>query len=755
MKKTILSLFLILCGGCQLFADFQVAKDGIPFAEIIVPAEEPEPVKNAAEELQLWTEKITGAKLPVLRNPGKLPNKIYLSCSRRILGQYPEEAAKLNGNDGYAVRQKSNCLYVFGSKAKGVLNGVYRLLFRNTDIIWARPNTEWTFYSRIPSLAFTETDYIDIPAFLVRGWQFNPPSEEEFMWATRNACNWTDWSISPGQVKRCQAWGHVLEAFGGHNVVGTYITESGYWKTHPEYFAYYEGKRLQPSTRIARSHLCYTNRNMIRDFIKEVDRIFPSRSGAICYGIRQEDGQLELCRCPECLADIILPGGRVVKKEDADFRSTQFFQFLNPIAEHVRKKWPDRLIQTYGYGFTEPPPAVPVMDNIEIQYCPIFKDVKHPLNSEKNSRSRDSLSGWLKKTNKIFVYEYYGLSGEYPRPCDVNTLEDMRYYLSKGITRIHSEIAKGDEKRKNIGAGKNIWDANGMYYWVMTQALWNPYQDVGTLRNEYLKRVYGPAADDMRRYFKEMEAAWNATDEPVLWNTDTQKSWNTFLKRGGLARCRQFLKQAEMKSLSPLGRKMLKRVAAGLNENPHVRLYEISEKLLSDYKANPKRYKNLAVNSGFEKRSDVYRKNHLDWTGSGVQNWGFWRAFKEGAYGPVEFEGRKESDCVYIHAPTTNACYLYDLPVKSGEVYLVSIYGRQENADDKMSLGIGWQNSGGWVYQNFFTFAFDQPQPDDWMLAEGVVVVPENVTKLVFMAGVPKGNKAKVFFDDAAIYKLK
>ena len=53
MKKTILSLFLILCGGCQLFADFQVAKDGIPFAEIIVPAEEPEPVKNAAEEMQL------------------------------------------------------------------------------------------------------------------------------------------------------------------------------------------------------------------------------------------------------------------------------------------------------------------------------------------------------------------------------------------------------------------------------------------------------------------------------------------------------------------------------------------------------------------------------------------------------------------------------------------------------------------------------------------------------------------------------
>ncbi|MEI3005284.1 MAG: DUF4838 domain-containing protein [Victivallales bacterium] len=121
----------------------------------------------------------------------------------------------------------------------------------------------------------------------------------------------------------------------------------------------------------------------------------------------------------------------------------------------------------------------------------------------------------LKKRIRFFVYEYYGLSGEYPRPCDVNTLEDMRYYLSKGITRIHSEIAKGDEKRKNIGAGKNIWDANGMYYWVMTQALWNPYQDVGTLRNEYLKRVYGPAADDMRRYFKEMEAAWNATDEPV------------------------------------------------------------------------------------------------------------------------------------------------------------------------------------------------------------------------------------------------
>ena len=41
------------------------------------------------------------------------------------------------------------------------------------------------------------------------------------------------------------------------------------------------------------------------------------------------------------------------------------------------------------------------------------------------------------------------------------------------------------------------------------------------------------------------------------------------------------------------------------------------------------------------------------------------------------------------------------------------------------------------------------------MLGESVGVRPENVKKLVFMAGVPKGNKAKVFFDDAAIYKLK
>ena len=60
-----------------------IAKDGKPMAEIIIATNTPRAVKFAAEELQAYIEKISGAKLAITNEAGQdIPVKIYVGKSK-------------------------------------------------------------------------------------------------------------------------------------------------------------------------------------------------------------------------------------------------------------------------------------------------------------------------------------------------------------------------------------------------------------------------------------------------------------------------------------------------------------------------------------------------------------------------------------------------------------------------------------------------------------------------------------------------
>jgi hypothetical protein len=60
-----------------------IAKDGNPLAEIIIATNAPRAAKFAAEELQAYIEKISGAKLAITNEAGKeIPVKIYVGKSK-------------------------------------------------------------------------------------------------------------------------------------------------------------------------------------------------------------------------------------------------------------------------------------------------------------------------------------------------------------------------------------------------------------------------------------------------------------------------------------------------------------------------------------------------------------------------------------------------------------------------------------------------------------------------------------------------
>ena len=242
------------------------AKNGKPAAEIVISAKADETVTAAAEELQLWIEKISGAKLPIVRQeqPGKA--QIVLDPTAK---NFPADKAKFKGNDGYSVREKDGRVYLNAGCSKGVLNGVFRMLYKNTDIIWARPDTEiGTVFTKNPDLTLTKTDYIDIPAFRLRGWQMSRTNQSAGnFWQMRNG---TNWCVAPFDRFPLKAkYGYEMEYGGGHNIVHRYITEKKYFQSHPEFFPMKDGQRMRPEAIKNSVQLCFTNQEMIKTFIED------------------------------------------------------------------------------------------------------------------------------------------------------------------------------------------------------------------------------------------------------------------------------------------------------------------------------------------------------------------------------------------------------------------------------------------------------------------------------------------------------
>ncbi len=558
LKKILFCLSLI---AVTLQGAVQLTENGKPAAEIIIDQAAHPAVKYAAEELRNWVKQISGAELAIVNAPGSAANKIILSAAP---DKFPADLEKLKENDGYAVRTSGNTVYLFGSCPKGVLNGVYKWLFKNTDIIWARPNTEFgTIFSQNPTLNFQHTDYVDVPVYVLRGWQMigpnnHVPSEE---WQVRNGSNWSALtSFNKDRVK----YAPIFEYGGGHNLVGLYIPEKKYFDKHPEFYPMKDGKRTRPSTHSASTQLCFTNPELLKTFIAEVDTRVKANPDYGTYRIMIEDNYI-LCECPECMKPITTPEGNIVNNKDKNFRSTQFFLWLNEIAKHFQVNYPEKRILTFGYFFTEIPPACKVEPNISISFCPIYKDSKFAIDAPNNKETMNRFQGWMPITNQLTWREYYGLVPPFPRPADVIALTDWKYVNQYGINRTYSEMY-ADAMGSRMDGIKS-WDANAMYFWVMANGSWNPDQDVQAMRREFLKRVYGPAADDVGKYFSLLEEQWFKSPGKSGWNDNAWANWKKCVVQTGLEKTlRNHLESAAAKVTHPNAKKMLEGVRSNFEE---------------------------------------------------------------------------------------------------------------------------------------------------------------------------------------------
>lgn len=562
MKKHFLILFSFFLLVLPLVQALPLATNGVAASEILVDADAHPAVRYAAEEFQHWVEQISGARLAIVTAPGSASHRILFADAttsahfKPFQAQFADDLQRLQGKDGFAIRPVSaSQVALFATCPRGVLNGAFRVLYKNSDIIWARPHPGFgTIFSHNPNLALRWVDYRDIPVFRMRGWQFNsaPKHDSNTLWQIRNGSNWINHLAYAEDLLK---YGTFFEFGGGHNLVSLYMKESKYFAKHPEFYPLKDGKRLRPKDYRHNTQLCFSNQECYAAFEQELAHYVNANPNYDTYRVLIEDNYL-LCECDACRQPIQADDGSMVNFGDKDFYSTQFFIWLNRLARWMKREHPSKKLATYAYFFTETPPRVKVEDNINVILCAIYKDSRASLENRRNIESDDRFLGWAKISNRIIWRDYYGLYQAYPRPMDIVALADLRYLHDNGCDQTYTEMIRDSNDPESVG--DNSWSLQAMYFWVMTEGNWNPFQDAKLLRREYLERTYGQAADDMQEFFAITEKEW--FDSPVRsrYNDRAQGCWRSYIaNRGRAEECQAALQRAATKPMHPNARKML------------------------------------------------------------------------------------------------------------------------------------------------------------------------------------------------------
>jgi len=171
-----------------------LTENGQGRAEIVLDAEAPPPtLRFAAEELRDWVARISGATLAIRASPGAMPLRIYLGTPRyspairAAPASLRDDLSRLEGSDGFAIRMLDGQLYIAAAESKGVLNGVYRFLEKNSDIVFVRPFEAetgcGTIYGSNATLRVVSADTWERPAFSTRYWTGDG---DGYTWQARN-----------------------------------------------------------------------------------------------------------------------------------------------------------------------------------------------------------------------------------------------------------------------------------------------------------------------------------------------------------------------------------------------------------------------------------------------------------------------------------------------------------------------------------------------------------------------------------------
>lgn len=452
--------------GASAYAQVDLVKEGKSKSKIVL-AEQTEVNRTAAAILQDVVQKISGCKLDI-KQKGKAGQGDIL-----IGGSHSSALTE----DGYQLSTAGGKLVITG-KDNGPVYGVVSLLedYLGVDY-WG--NGEYHLEKRA-DISLPSIEKTDNPAFRYRQTQ-------NYALATDSLYKWWYRLEEPKEVFAANYWVHTFNRL---------LPVEEYGETHPEYYAYFDGKR-HPG-----AQWCLTNPEVFEIVAQRIDSIFKANPAQKIISVSQNDGNNTNCTCPEC------------KKLDdaAGSPSGSLIYFMNKLA----KRFPDKEISTLAYLYTmNPPKNVKPEPNVVVMLCDIDCDREVSLTENGSGQYfMKALKGWSDITDNIFLWDY-GINFDCylcPFP-NLHIMQDnMRIFRDHHVKMHFSQIAS------SYGG-----DFAELRSYIASKLMWNPDVDVDRLIKHFLKGYYGEASDYLYQYIELIQGAlWGSGHR--LWIYDSPVS---------------------------------------------------------------------------------------------------------------------------------------------------------------------------------------------------------------------------------------
>ncbi len=499
-----------------------IVENGRPSASIVVSEKADEVVVDAAEELQTYIRKISGAKLPIVHDTGASGNLILVGRMPEVDRLVPDLDELDLGPDGIVLRSLPCKLIITGQNDGyvsphsgradcGTPNAVYTLL----DLLgcrWYMPGEDGEYVPARRTITIDALDIVHKPAFesrlIGRGAVWRVGGEDPQSKVYRDYMRWL---ARNREGRNAYHNGHTLR----------HLLPRSLGPAHPEYFALVDGRRRYDHE----SNICTSNAEVI-------DRVTASLVGELnkgpwrSYAVSHYDAWL-WCACDECLRQY---GDKTfVYRDQAEARpvaqtpgdtvhpnvANGTLKFVNTIAERIEKTHPDTTINYYAlYNMPGFPEATP-RDNVVPMMCHI---------NPRDAAWRRQVDDWAPISRRLMYYGYMGYRIAFPK---LNMAED--------ITWCHG--------RRGIGMYLEVDEyspINTVPLYLAARAMWDTQTDAQAVLDEFYRRHYGRASAAVRRFFE----AFHAATVEALRESDTHADYPEQVTRDLVAECRCRLEEA-------------------------------------------------------------------------------------------------------------------------------------------------------------------------------------------------------------------
>jgi hypothetical protein len=442
--------------------------------------------------------------IPVLGKPSDKDNvKIFLGSehfAKVDKEQYDSDMKAMQGTPGCAIRTRGNNVYIYAGKfnyageARGIANGIYTLLENNTDEIMVflaqggkRTAQNVFAFSKDGNMNLVwGADYLNIPA--IQYWSVHG-SPHEYM--DRNFSAPDEWNLGTWQYGGIRQ--HTTNHWWGY---GTEPNNRGA-EPNDTWGLGEDGKRMLPG--------CYTGHPCLINVLDKAKGAYLNKAFAKhgdnpqvppgeAYAYRQQDifglwveDTRKICVCDKCLTPIRLANGSLVKPDQPEFRSTQFYAnacaMINAVNVHAKR---EMQIESIAYFWMSSIPTFEISRNYKIKFCPyVRKNYFVPIYAPCNDQFWRDFYRWSQLDVTMGVYEYFLFVG--PRPWTDVFQYDLQAEKALGLKAATPEA--------------NTSQLDQMENWVLTRHFWNPASDPKELRRYYLRRTFREAAPEVEKFY--------------------------------------------------------------------------------------------------------------------------------------------------------------------------------------------------------------------------------------------------------------